>query len=86
MHNGAVSLTSVDSSDCSEKHSQSVMSLQSCWVKSSVMASLRRVTLFLDSWKALIEASISDLFFKVSEQQVRCFNKWRKDFLFLMIK
>lgn len=75
MHNCAVSLTSVDSSNCCEKHSQSAMSFQSCLVKFSAMASLHRVTVLLDSWRALIEASISLFVFKVSEQQVSCFNK-----------
>ena len=63
-HIWAVSLTSVDSSNCSEKNSQFLMSVHICWVKSLAMASQRRVTVCLDSCRALIEDNISALFLK----------------------
>lgn len=59
--NRAVSLTSVDSSNGSEKH---LLSLQSCWFKSSMMASEHCVAVFPDIWRALIEENIPGLFLK----------------------
>lgn len=64
IHTWAVSLASVGSSNCSEKHSQSAMSFQSCCIKSWAMASLRRATVLLDNWRALIEDNIFALFLK----------------------
>ena len=76
MHNWAVTLTSVDSSNCSEKLSLSAMSFQSCCVKSSAMTLQRHVTVLLGSWRALIEDNIYGLFFKVPKQQVSRFNEY----------
>ena len=61
MHTLAVLLTSVDSSNCSEKHSQSPMSLHICWIKSSAITSQRRCNC---SCRALIEDDMSALFSK----------------------
>ena len=72
MHNCVVSFLFVDAPNCSEKHSQSAMPFQSRCVKSSAMTSQRRVTVFLDSWRALIEDNI---LFKVLKQEDSCFNK-----------
>ena len=63
-HSWAVSLVSVDSSNCSEKHLQSAMSLWSCSVKSSAITSQHCVTVILDSCRALINNNISGLFLK----------------------
>ena len=89
----AVSFTSVDSSNFSEKHSQSTMSFQSCCIKSLAMTSLRRVTVLLDSWRALIEDNISALFLKSRNNESAASTNasftispsW-KDFLFFSIK
>ena len=59
MHSWAVSLVSVDFSNCSEKHLQSAMSFRSCCVKSSAITSQCCVTVLLDSWRALIDDNIS---------------------------
>ena len=89
----AVSLVSVDSSNCSEKHSQSAMSLQNCCVKYLAITSQRCVTALLDSWRALIDDNISSLFSKSWNKESAASTKasfivsssWR-DFLCLMIE
>ena len=62
MHNWALSVMSVDSSICSEKHSQQSMSLASCCTKLSPIISHRLVTVFLVNWTALTADIISVLF------------------------
>ena len=64
MHIWAVSLASVDSSNCSEKRSHSAMFLWSCCVKSLAITSQHCVTVLLDSWWNLIDDNITGLFLK----------------------
>ena len=64
MHIGAVSITSVDSSSCSKKHSQFSISFRTRWVKSLTTASQRRVASCLDSCRALVDDNIPALFLK----------------------
>ena len=93
MHSWAVSLVSVDSSNCSEKHSQSAMSLQSCCIKSLAITSQRCVTVLLDSWRALIDDNISSMFLKSRNKESAASTKtsfiispsW-KDFLWVVIE
>lgn len=54
----------------------SAMSFQGCCVKSSTMCSPRCVTVFLHSWRALIEDNISSLFSKSRNKESAA---WIKD-------
>ena len=83
-HSWAVSLVCVDSSKSSEKHSQSAMSLRSCYVKSSAITSQCCVTVLLDSWRTLIDDNISGLFLKSRNKESAASTK--ASFIILALK
>ena len=93
-HSWAVSLVSVDSSNCSAKHSQSAASLYEAAVSNcSAFTPQRCVTVLLDSWKALIDGNFCSLFLKSRNKESAASMKasyiispsW-KDFFCLMME